>query len=96
MLDFLKDYSIDERTIYSLEDTLSDSMLFNINCNELEIEKEINFFREIGINSIDDLLLNNIELFLLTFSEIKNKFEKYDIPRLVELINSDSNVISQI
>lgn len=96
MLDFLKECGIKEEIIISLERKLFDAMQFNLNCNEFEIKKIIDYFKEIGINCIDDLVLNDIELFLSTYDEIKEKFNKYDIPKLVELINNDYEVIYQI
>lgn len=96
MLDFLKECGIKNEIIVSLESKLFDNMQFNLNCNELEIKKIINYFNEIGITCTDDLLLNNIDLFLFTFSQIKEKFDKYDIPKLVELINNDYEVINQL
>ena len=96
MLDFLKECGIKEETIISLESKLFESMQFNLNSNELEIKKIINYFNEIGIVCVDDLLLNDIDLFLCTFSQVKKNFDKYDISKLVELINSNYEVIYQL
>jgi len=93
MLSFLSECGIKQEIISSLENSLFDNMQFNINCNELEIRKIIKYFNDIGIKCIDDLILNDIELFLFTFSEIKEKFCKYDIPKLVELINDNYEVV---
>ena len=96
MIEFLKEYGISDNTVDELNNTLFDSMLFNIDNNELEIKKIINYFNEIGIKCIDELLLYDIELFLLPFSQVKDKFEKHDVAKLVEMINNDYEMISQI
>lgn len=72
MIDFLKEYGIKQETIDVLNNKYFDSMLFNINNNELEIEKIINYLKTSGINYIDNLLINNTELFLLTYQEVKS------------------------
>ena len=96
MLDFLKDCGIKQEIIDYLENKLFENTQYCINCNEIEIKKIIKYFRSIGIKCIDDIILNNLDLFLLTSSEIEEKFNKYDIPRLVELINNNYEVIYQI
>ena len=96
MIDFLKDYGIKNETIDELNNKYFDSMLFNINNNELEIAKIINYFKTLGITCIDELLIENTELFLLTFDEVKTKITKYDINKLAESLNQDYHVIYQI
>lgn len=96
MLDFLKDCGIKQEIIDYLENKLFENTQYCINCNEIEIKKIIKYFRSIGIKCIDDIILNNLDLFLLTSLEIEEKFNKYDIPRLVELINNNYEVIYQI
>ena len=77
MLDFLKDCGIKQEIIDYLENKLFESTQYCINCNEIEIKKIIKYFRSIGIKCIDDIILNNLDLFLLTSSEIEEKFNKY-------------------
>ena len=87
MIDFLKEYGIKEDTLEELEEKYDKAILYNLQVNELEIEKIIRYFKELGINNIDDIILNKTELFLKTFRKIKELF----------LINSNgTNIISLI
>lgn len=96
MLDFLIDLGVKKETISGIENKLFDGFLYSLNCNEFEIEKIIKYFNDIGIKCIDEILLEDTDLFLNSFKAIKDKFEKYDIKRLVEAINNDYEVIFQI
>lgn len=96
MLDFLKDYGISVETIEELKRTQSPSFLFDLNCNEEECVKLINYLRKIGINNIDELLLYESEIFFKACKNVRNAFSKCDIEELVELINEDVSNIEQI
>jgi len=93
MIDFLIDFGISNSTVESLKNNNSDSVLYSLKTNELEIEKILNYFREIGITDIDELLIHQMEVFFKTYREIKNVFSRYDLLQLVAFINDDiSNI----
>lgn len=94
MIEFLNDLGINNIVIKSLEEKYEENILYNLKVNELEIEKIIRYFKEIGIKNIEDVLLNKTEIFFKTFREIKNKFVNDDnMLNLVELINEDEKNI---
>lgn len=96
MIDFLKDYGISVETIEDLKRTQSPSFLFDLNCNDEECVKIINYLREIGINNIDELLLYESEIFFKVCKNVITAFSKCDIEELVELINEDASNIEKI
>ena len=96
MLDFLEDYGIQNEVILEMEKVNTEANIFNFNSNEYDVGKIIKFFRELGINCIDDLLVNKIDLFFLRFDDIKKLFYKYDLYKLVELINKDYNIVDKL
>ena len=96
MIDFLRKYNVSDKTIKELIETKSDSYLFDLNCNEEECCKIVDYLKNIGIEVIDELLLNNTELFLKNIKKVELAFSKYDIKELVQLINDDSNEIENI
>ena len=96
MIDFLKDYNIAETTIEQLKKTQSPSFLFDLNCNEEECVKIINYLREIGINNIDELLLYESEIFFKTKKNVEIAFLNCDKEELVELINEDDSNIEEL
>lgn len=89
MLDFLKEVNIDDDVIKDLEKTYSEANLSTLNSHEFEVIKIINYFKELGIEYIDELLINNLEIFFCRFDEIVKKFSRYNINDLVEEINYD-------
>lgn len=94
MIEFLNDLGINNIVIKSFEEKYEENILYNLKVNELEIEKIIRYFKEIGIKNIEDILLNKTEIFFKTFREIKNKFVNNDnMLNLVELINEDEKNI---
>ena len=94
MIDFLNDLGINNTTIMSIEEKYNEYILYNLSLNKFEIEKIIRYFKEIGINNIDDILISNIELFFKTYREIKRTFISLkNINELVEKINEDAENI---
>ena len=87
MLEFLKEVNIDDDVIKDLEKTYSEANLSTLNSHEFEVIKIINYFKELGIEYIDELLINNLEIFFCRFDEIVKKFNRYNINDLVEEIN---------
>lgn len=96
MINFLKELGIKEAVIYDITNTYPDSVLFSLNCNRFEIKKIINYFNEIGIDNINEIVSNNLDFFFQTFNDVKKLFTKYDITRLVELINSNSEILKEL
>lgn len=87
MIDFLNDY-VSLNTMKELSNKYP-SQLFNLNCNQKECMKIIELFRELGINNIDDLLINRIEIFFETRKDLEEMFLQHNIPDLVKRINDD-------
>lgn len=96
MLNFLLECNIDENVIKDIENTYYDGVIYNLNCNEYEIVKIIDYFRKIGIEYINELLVFNIKVFLCSFDEIVNRFSKYNIDEIVKSINEDYMTINDI
>lgn len=96
MLDFLKNYGIHDSVISEMEKVNTSTNIYNFNCNEYDIGKIIKFLRDLGINCIDQLLINKIELFFFRFEDVKKLFYKYDLYKLVELINQDYNIVDKL
>lgn len=95
MLDFLKECGISDTTINLLNQKYP-AELFDLNCNKKEIIKIIDYFRNIGINNIDELLIYETMIFYKTFDFIKDKFSKYDFLDLVSKINDNYEEIEII
>lgn len=96
MIEFLKECNIDDKIIEKLKRIQSPSFLFDLNCNEEECVKIINYLKEIGIDNIEELLLYESEIFFKTKKNVENAFSNYNIEELVELINEDASNIEEL
>lgn len=72
--------------INQIKDINVDVNLYNLNCNQDNVEKIIGYLRELNFEYIDDLLINKLDLFFLTFSEFKNKYNQDNINNLMEYV----------
>lgn len=89
MLDFLKELNISEQTINELYNLYEDTNLYGVFSNKISCSKIINYMREIGITNIEEILLNKIDIFKMTYQTFLNTISRYEIPSLVKLINED-------
>ena len=96
MLNFLKDCGISDDVVKDLEYTYSPENIYNLDSNEFEVIKIIEYFRKIGIEYIDELLVHNLEIFLCKFNYIVDKFNRYEIDQVVKMINDDYMLINNI
>ena len=95
MLDFLKKAGIEENVIKDIDQTYSEANIYNLNSHEFEVVKIIEYFREIGIDCIDELLVFNLDVFFCGYDEIVEEFSKYNIKNVVDTINYDYMLINK-
>ena len=96
MIDFLYECNINNETIKKIEKKCGKEMLYNLYCNEYQIKDIINYFKSIGINCIDEILVNYTEIFIDTLDDVKKLFENKKIDLLVDMINTDYRVIESL
>jgi hypothetical protein len=91
MIDFLLVSGIKKQTIDKIKENPSNA--YDLSINKEECVKIITYLRLIGINNVDELLLNRLGLFFKTKEEVAQMFINHDLNRMVELINDDlSNI----
>lgn len=71
-------------------------MIFSVLCFKENVLEVIRYLESIHVEVLDELLINRLELFLLPKRKIQERFEKYNIQVLVELINEDINVLNNV
>lgn len=96
MIDFLKKTNINEDILIKIIKNNNPSALSSLSINEEECIKIINYMKEIGLTCIDELLINRIDLFLSSFDKFIKKLSKFNIPVLVQLVNTDYATIDII
>ena len=93
-MDFLIDEKIAVETINNIEDNNEMGLIYSFICHRKNAVKVLRYFKEIGIDSIDRLLVYKLEIFLVDIEKIKRAFNEYDVSILVQLINEDINAIN--
>ena len=95
MIDFLNE-CVDINTINEIKNNNNENILSDIECNKEDCLKIINYFKELGITCIDNLLIYELDVFKYPFDEIIKKFGKFNIPMFVSVINDDYAAIENI
>lgn len=93
-MDFLIDEGITVETINSIEDNNKMGLIYNFICQKKNVLTVLRYFKEMGITSIDRLLIYKLEIFLVDIEKVKKAFNEYDVSILVQLINEDINAIN--
>lgn len=93
-LDFLKELGVLDDTIYRIEMANDRALVFNFICHKDVVCENIEYFKSIGIEVIELLLIYRLEFFLITPEKMRKLFESYDVKTLVQLINEDINAIN--
>lgn len=76
MIDFLKNCGFNELEIQEIEESNSKANLYNLNCNEFDVIKMINYLRENKIDNINLMIRDNISIFFKSYEDFVNQFEK--------------------
>lgn len=93
---FLLDLGIKENTINSIYTKYDEGVIDNFRVEEDNVEEVINYFREIGIVDIDNLLIFDLSIFTKDINFIKECFNKKNIKEIVKSINEDITNITKI
>ena len=95
MIDFLKECGLDDIDIQEIEEFNSSANLYNLNCNELDVLKMINYLKDKGIKNITLLLKYKINMFFTNFNDFKLKVDKID-NKYIDLINNNYNELDDL
>ena len=71
-----------------------DFLIDNGISNDVNAVKVLEYFKSIGIEAINRLLIYKLEVFLIDYKSIVKAFNNYDVSVLVQLINDDINAIN--
>ena len=96
MIDFLKKANIKDDILIEIIKNNNPSSLSSLSVNEDECLKIINYMKNIGFTCIDELLINRLNIFLSSFDKFIKKLSKFNIPVLVQLVNTDYATIDII
>ena len=90
MIDFLQNcgFSVDE--IKEIEKFNTEYNLYNLNTNEFDVIKMIDYLNQNGVKDIKKILKYNIDVFFTSFEIFKDMFDKKD-KKIIEIINMEYN-----
>ena len=87
MIGFLEKCGISTLVINEIEKNNSSANLYNFSCNQDEVVKILNFLRSHGVKTIEQLLINRIDMFFVDFNKFYNLYVRNDIDNFVKNIN---------
>lgn len=95
-MNFLLDLGIKQNTINSIKTKYDEGVIDNFRTEEDNVEEVINYFREIGIVDIDNLLIFDLTIFTKDIDYVKECFNKHNLKEVVKSINKDITFITKI
>lgn len=88
-MEFLLDCNISEETLRKILINNSEQTILEAEWNMERVVDAISYLRELGITSIDKILINRFDIILRGKDSLKETFESVDTKKLIEMINSD-------
>ena len=95
-MNFLLNYNITQETINKIKENNEPSTIFLLETQRQNVIDIIKYLQLIKVETIDQLLINRVEFFLLPIEKIKRTFDNYNLEILVQLINEDISVLNNI
>ena len=96
MIDFLKKVGFDDDNIKDIISRNNESSLFDLSCDEENCLRIVTYMKDIGIDNVVDIMIYKIDVFFMDFEEFVKRMGKFNIPVVVDLINSDYSVVDDI
>lgn len=88
-MEFLLPFGITKETIAQVIKNNDETLIENLICDQEMVINNLNYFKEIGIKRINDLLIERTDLFLVPIEILKEKLDKFNLNVLSELVNED-------
>ena len=77
-MNFLLNYNITQETINKIKENNEPSTIFLLETQRQNVIDIIKYLQLIKVETIDQLLINRVEFFLLPIEKIKRTFENYN------------------
>lgn len=86
-MDYVKKYGLSDEDIKDIENNIDEDDKRNYIVNELRIEDILDYFKDIGIKNLKDILKYKSNIFYERLDTIKETMDKND--NIVALVNED-------
>jgi hypothetical protein len=96
MIEYIALAGISDELRDKMIDNLGYDSVLNLACNYELVKNNISLFRQLGIEDVDNLLLNKDYVFLKDTREIFNKFTNFNLNEIINLINNDYDAIDVV
>ena len=96
MIEYIALAGISDELRDKMIDNLGYDSVLNLACNYELVKNNISLFRQLGIEDVDNLLLNKDYVFLKDTREIFNKFTNFNLNEIINLINNDFDAIDVV
>lgn len=96
MIEYISLAGIEDELKEKMLDVLGYDNVLNLACNYKLVKNNIDLFKQLGIENIEDLLLYKDYIFLKETRDIFNNFSKFNISEIVNLINNDYDAIDVV
>ncbi|MBR3211024.1 MAG: hypothetical protein IKF71_03695 [Bacilli bacterium] len=90
---FLLEDGFSQDLIQQMKTRYDMAIIYQFSLEEENVRDVIRYFKRIGIERIDLLLLTRIEIFMKDINEVKDAFLRHNIKKIVDEINLDINKI---
>lgn len=95
-MDILLENGINKEVLEKIKNNNDEMLVSNIELESENIISNLNYLKKIGIERINDLLIQRLELFFIPNIKLKEEIERFNIEVLVNLINQDFNNLELI
>ena len=96
MIEYIALAGISDELRDKMIDNLGYDSVLNLACNYELVKNNMSLFRQLGIEDVDNLLLNKDYVFLKDTREIFNKFTNFNLNEIINLINNDYDAIDVV
>ena len=96
MIEYIALAGISDELRDKMIDNLGYDSVLNLACNYELVKNNISLFRQLGIEDVDNLLINKDYIFLKDTREIFNKFTNFNLNEIINLINNDYDAIDVV
>ena len=86
MEDFFEKEQISKETIDTLNEIYPEATLFDLKCNNIGSIKNTEYLKSLGINVIEELLIERIDIFIMSLDRLKQYFNNCKEEDIVNLI----------
>lgn len=95
---FLTDYGLTNEDIEEIIHENDSAIIKNVELNEVNVRKVIDYLASVGVNSIviKELFKKQIGMFFRTKEEIQDVFDEYEMDSILKSLNYDVNTIDLI